>query len=387
MEMQPRHLSAPCLFAALWVFSACGEAASGEHQSGRGAEARSEREVPTDGPSFAPGGEAGCPDGDGLTILLDGPECVDPAYEAGKGQPAAAVRLTEPDGSVSLLLIDIGNAPEAFENNLSRWVEGLGPAAPGPDSASRTAILFSHIHTYAPLMAPPWKFIWQASAESLTQALGVFGDLPIHGPNLDDICRDMERTVLNSVARDLCINRARAPKPGLAPIGLSDGTASSRAWVLTYPMDPQERDRILFQPFESIFIFRVGDGYVVYSVCSHLHSRTPGSHDTRPFHAVERVQDLIDDGSLPAGPIHTLITGVCGMVQSLHRMGRADSQPSPEDLRVRLNTRVSELLTRVKLRHLYLSHCGLEFVELWPTFQELFGDEVELAVPGTCIPL
>ena len=188
------------------------------------------------------------------------------------------------------------------------------------------------------------------------------------------------------MARTLCDTWARAPEIGLSPIRYADGTLSTRAWTLTFPIEPVERAEIPFQPMESVFVFRSGDGYLVYSVCSHPRQPDAGRESHLPFHAIELVQDQIDRQALEPGPIRTLITGTCGMQQALQEDPHGPP-PDPAHQQDLLMGQLTALASRTGLRYVYLSHCGLMNQHLWPAFLAVFGTNVQRALPGSCIPL
>ncbi len=331
-------------------------------------------------PALAPGAEEACEGVDSLTILMDGAECADPAYHAARSQPAVIVRLTEAPDETALLLIDVGVDSRAMENNLRQWFRGQGLGS----LSVHKAIVFSHAHTFAGLFAPPWRYE-EGPVGSLSHAWEIFGDVPVQGPNLADLCDDRVMIMGHPVARKLC-STFRTSEPGLAPVRFSDGTLSRRAWTLTYPIAPEELAEIPFQPAESMFIFRSGDGYSVYSVCSHRRHGGSGDHSSQPIHAVDLVRERIDAGDLPPGPVHTLVTGTCGMRRRLPDRSKDKSLP-PEQQQQQLVSELSELAERVGIERVYLNHCGLMNEELWPAFMEVFGEQVRRAVPGSCIPL
>jgi hypothetical protein len=136
-----------------------------------------------------------------------------------------------------------------------------------------------------------------------------------------------------------------------------------------------------------VFVFASGDGFLVYSVCSHPPTVAGAGVSDGPFHAIDLVQAHIEDGSLPAGPIHTLVTGACGMGQVVRERGAAtpDHAGSSDPL---FRSALSTLKARTGLRRVYLIHCALSsFEHTWPIFMEVFGDDVRRAVPGSAIPL
>ena len=336
-------------------------------------------------PAIAPAAPDGCPGTDSLTILLDGDECADSAFHTGGDQPAVIARLTEPEGDTAIVLIDAGVSHGAIENNLRQWYQRQDLPTPGGQDGILRAFLLSHFHTYFGVKALPWEFE-SGPADSLGEARDRLGDIPVQGPNIADLCSDPAEVVWNPVARRLCAD-ARVTKPGLAPVRYSDGTLSRRAWTVTYPIASEERAELTFQPYESVFVFRTESGYLVYSVCSHAHQPEQETHPDRPFHAVELVQEHIDAGGLAPGPIHTLITGVCGMNQVIME-GDGGKPPPFEEIQERYRSRISAVAERIGLQRVYLSHCARYFVDKVPqAFMEVFGERVQRAVPGSCIPL
>lgn len=335
-------------------------------------------------PDYAPKDPPGCAGADSLTILMDGIHCVDDGYIAGGDQPAVAVRLTEPDGRVGHLLLDMGSEPMALEHNLATWFEGHGLTAPLAPTGTLKAIFFSHGHTFGGLLTPPSVFRWRP-LECLRTAWRFFGEIRVQGAVLTALCHEMRRVPMNGVALKVCADPVEVAA-GLAPLKYADGTPSQRAWTFTYTfLEPQGDPP--FEPLETIFVFRAGAGYVVYSVCSHAQDLGGRGQLPRRLHAVEQIQDEIDAGRLPAGDIHTLVTGSCGMQHSLSIV-RGREEPTPETAAAAWRAGLRVVKARVKLERVYLSHCSLSsFRHVWPVYTEIFGDGVQRAVPGSCIPL
>ena len=328
----------------------------------------------------------GCQGDDSLTILLDGAECADPGFVAGGAQPAAMIRVTEPGGGTGVLLIDVGESPDALEVNLRRWIQGQGLATLAQDDDVLKSIMFSHVHTFDRVMTPPWGFGDAEVAESLRLAWEFIGDVSVQGPNLGDLCSDAVKVAGDPVARKLCEAPLREIERGLTPVRYANGVASRRAWTLTYPIAPQERKDLSFQPLESVFVFRSMGGYLVYSVCSHAHQPGQETHSHRPFHAIELVQQYIETGDLRSGPIHSLVTGACGMEQMLTEYNKGQPVFISENPGL-LTDRLAAMAKRTGLKNVYLSHCAQHFQQFWPMFIEVFGDRVGRALPGSCIPL
>ena len=376
-----RRLVLPALLCALL---ACGRVPEEERALVPAQEAG---ELVEAAPVVTPGGTERSVGQDGMTLLLDGQECADPGFHVGLDQPAAIVRLTEDGAGTALLLIDVGVSPEALRNNLGRWFaqQGLPPGLPDP--ALPRAILFSHVHTFGDLMAPLGSFAWMAPGESLREAQELLGVDTVQGPNRAGLCDGDVRVLRNPAARALCDGAMRETEPGLAPVRYTDGTASRRAWTLTYPIAPGERGELAWQPEESVFIFRTGEGYLVYSVCSHALQPGPGPRDQRPLPGIELVQDRIDAEELPPGPIHTLVTGACGMDQMLTEFNGGAPMFIKEDPE-RLAGRLRALSARTGLRRVYLHHCARHFEQFWPVFMDVFGAaNVQRALPGSWIAL
>ena len=316
-----------------------------------------------------------CPGGEGLTILLDGEECADPAYRDSRGQPAAVVRLQEKSDS-ALILIDVGLDPAAFRQNLGVWAAGV----PDGKLPARRAMVLSHAHTYAPLLMGGKK--GHDPAAALTAAWEVLGNIPVSGPNLADICAHAGENIAGPAAR-LCGSLARSLEPGLRPVAYADGTKSNRAWLYTWAISPEERAEVPFQPLETLLIVSSGAGYLVYSICSHMAQETDGIQE---LHIVERVADLAASGKLPPGPVHTLITGLCGVIRTFEETGgKTASGAFDSQGFVR---RLENLQKKTGLQRIYFSHCGLRMDPIYPLFQRVLGEEnVRIALPGSCIPL
>jgi hypothetical protein len=335
-------------------------------------------------PPYAPKDPGGCAGGSGMTILMDGRHCVDDAFLAGGDQPAVAVRLTEPDGRIGILLLDMGSEPTALENNLAVWFEQHGLTAPLDQAGVLEALFFSHGHTFGGLLSPPSVFFWKP-LESLRIAWRFFGEIEIQGAVLPALCHAMRQVPMTGVARKVCAD-SPGVAPGLAPLLYANGTPSQRAWTFTYAfLEPQGDPP--FEPVETVFVFRSGAGYVVYSVCSHAQDLGGRGHLPRRLHVVEQIQDEIDAGRLPPGVLHTLVTGSCGMQHALSIV-RGREEPTPEVEAAAWRSGLRALAERTGLQRVYLTHCSLSsFRHVWPIFTEVFGAGVQRAVPGSCIPL
>ena len=333
-------------------------------------------------PDIAPTAGTGAAGRDGLTVLLNGEESADPAFRPGGSQPAVAVRLTEPGGQVAFVLIDIGDSSDAFLHNLGQWGEQQNLASLPENDRFKKALYVSHVHSYQALFALLENQA-RKSIESLSGAWEHFGHITVQGPNLDFFCALRLGHDLSGVIRELCDGLTRSMEPGLEPVRFSDGTRSKRAWTLTYPIVVPEQ-KLPFDPYETIFVFRHAGGYIVYSVCSHPLAPQENHGSQRPFHAVELVRRSIDDGQLPPGPIHTLITGACGMERLVGQIvgDRASSEQLQRTWRDKLERHINPTVTE----RVYLSHCGL--LRRWhqSSLVDVFHGDVQRALPGSFIP-
>ncbi|MFH1532954.1 MAG: hypothetical protein ABIK09_19695 [Pseudomonadota bacterium] len=320
-----------------------------------------------------------------MTVLMDGEGCADPAFACGGRQPAVLIRLTEPDGRTGVLLIDVGNDPTVLEGNLDAWFNRQGLNAPLAEQGFRTAIYFSHDHTFAPLMGPPSVFR-SGPPRCLALAWKFMGEVPIQNSNLPNICHEMKRALKNKPsAQKICATVSRLPR-GLTPVVYSDGVPSRRAWTYSYEMIESDGNPP-FRPRESVFLLRSGDGYLVYSTCAHAAAPQEGGRPSTNLHAAASIRDLIDAGKLPDGPIHTLVTGSCGMQQRIEDQNKGTDSSSSDEAQL-WRDGLRSLAARIGLRRVYLSHCSLSsFRHIFPIFQEIFGENVFQAVPGSSIRL
>jgi hypothetical protein len=329
----------------------------------------------------APASEA-CSGFDSFTVLMDGDRVVDPAFLAGGSQPAALIAVTEPDGARGVLLEDFGDFRPALETNLGQALQ----RARGHGDIAHHAVLVSHPHTVGRMLlpgkAPPPP---DQGPDVVTTVVRELEGPAIQGPNLDDLCT-IARAETQWQVKPVCEQQFTDLPVGVAPVRWEDGTASARVWSLTYPIEPPEHGEIPFQPLESVLVVSSPPGYLVYAVCSHhIHDPTGTQHS--PFHAAYHVQKAMDDGLLPAGPIHTLITGTCGVLRTYHMDGgtNAHGQFDGEGFQRRIGVMQREL----GVQRLYLTHCGVGpgLRHAWPHFHAALGAQVRLAFPGTCIPL
>jgi hypothetical protein len=376
------------LFLLLTAFVTCTRSGESEHgdPAGHVNVLAFPRHDDENTPKLAPAADRPCLSSDSLTILLDGMQCADPAYLPGDNQPSVIVKLTEPDGRKGVLLVDFGVSPEALENNLTHWFKQHQVADPKGTDGPRRAILVSHAHTYGALMAPFWSFHQWSVSRSLQIAWSFFGDITVRSPNLELLCKDMLEAGTNPTTVKLCTGLAHETPAGLSPVLYSDGTTSQRAWTYSFPIAPEERDHLPFQPYEAVFVFRTENGYFVYGTCSHRLQAGNEPPAGKPLHAVELIQREIDEGNLPPGPIHTLVTGLCGMDQTVRELVESTAA-SPGKTQQLVRSRLTKMASDTGLQRVYLSHCGLMFDQFWPHFTAIFGSNVMRATPGACIPL
>lgn len=310
---------------------------------------------------------------DRLTFLMDGHVAADSRFRTGGRQPAAVMEITETNGRRGLLFVDLGDDAEIFRHNLELVENQAG-------NFDRRAVVLTHAHTHA-----GGKSIRPNSTRSdgLPHVWDHYGPLPVQGTNLADSCRS-ER--INQTWRDagLCDGKQTDLMPGLVPLQWSDGP-SSRVHLLTYPIDPPEHG-IPFAQMETVIAIRSGAGYIVYTTCSHMHRLEPGG-TAPPLHGAYLVKAAIDDGRLEPGPIHTVVTGTCGLLRTFAIHGGKDHEgflSAPLFLE-----RLTALRDELGIRELYLSHCALgeEGNPVHMMFLDVFGDGLRLAYPGTSLEL
>lgn len=335
-------------------------------------------------PDTTPAAKEGIGGADGMTILLDGAESAAPEFHPGGGQPIVAVRVTEPGGDIGLIVIDIGDFSDASQNNLERWHEQQALASPREDAGIKKALYVSHVHSYNALFSPKTsEELHRQATESLSNLWKHFGDVTLQGPNLDFFCARPGETAQSAITRKLCDGLVRSVEPALEPVRYSDGTLSQRAWTLTYPIITAE-GRLPFDPYETSFVFSNAGGYIVYSVCSHPLTAEESEGSAYPFHAGAVVRRRIDDGELPPGPIHTLITGACGMEQLIGQI--IGGQASIAQVRRAWRDNLEEYLNPMVTERIYVSHCGLLNRSFMMALSEVFHGDVERALPGSFIP-
>jgi len=323
--------------------------------------------------------DADCPAGENLTILLDGDRVVDTRFTTGGDQPSAVLAVTEGDGTLGVVVEDAGAHAPSFERNLDTWLDRLGSDRL---AAAHRAVLVSHPHTIGRMLLPANKVPKPVESprvfQSLFQRLGAVG---IQGPNLGAICRSARRDTTWDVS-SFCDRELHSLEPGLTPLRWEDASASGRVRLLTYAIAPPEVDEIPFQPMETVLVVGTDSGYLVYTLCSHM-----PRHVDPPFHAAYLVREAIDDGQLAAGPIHTVVTGTCGVIRAFHHSGGVDSEGRFD--RAGFARRAAAMKADLGVARLFITHCGLYGTnrEALAPFHEAFGDAVELAYPGACIPL
>jgi len=95
----------------------------------------------------------------------------------------------------------------------------------------------------------------------------------------------------------------------------------------------------------------------------------------------------MDQGLLARAPIHTVVTGTCGVIRTFHHHDGVGGEGRFD--REEFERRARGMKADLGVERLYLTHCGL-----YPTNREAlapmhdaFGDAVQMAYPGTCIPL
>ena len=325
----------------------------------------------------------GCAAHESLTILLDGERVVDPLYLSEGGQPAVVVGLTEGDGVSGVLVEDLGDYAPAMNHNLEAW---LNRWRIEEATYPRRALVISHPHTVGRMILPG-KFP-QRQEEGpavIDETLRRLGKASLTSASLDDMC-DLARRDSEWPVAPACDHPHHALEPGLEPLVWGDGSVSGRVFLYTYAISPVEVDEVPFQPLETVLIVSAPPGYLVYSVCSHL----PLDHSEdspAPFHVVYRIKALMDAGELEPGPIHTLVTGTCGVIRSFEKTGGFTGQGIFDG--EAFAARAAQMRDDMGLQRLFLSHCGLYRTSQHSLrlFHSVFGDGVRRAYPGACIPL
>jgi len=320
----------------------------------------------------APAGDS-CDPFDSLTVLVDGHRAADEAYRASgspHGQPSIVVGVTEPGGRRRAAVVDLGESADDVLHNVGQWsarAESRG-AAPLP-----SATVISHLHTlqmYLP--RPPGAKVPHVGPEAFAAKLERLAPGAILGSNLDAFCGLAD----DHAAALLCERPLVTLEPGIEPLVWSGGTPSQRVYLATVRI----HDHALpFEPTETALVVASPPGYLVYSVCSHMPLQS-GDDALPAFHVVHQIRSLMAEAQLPDGPIHTLVTGGCGVETraSIIARGQGGTAQQVHD------RELQRLVDEFGLRRLFLAHCG---VDMAPRFTEALGDSVQLAVPGTCIPL
>lgn len=315
----------------------------------------------------------GCAPFDSLTVLLDAHTVADEAYRAGgspHGQPSIVLAVTEPDGREEAVVVDLGESVGAAVHNFDQWLARAG-APSGRRMPSATVI--SHLHTLRMFLPqPPGAKKPLVGPEEFSGALSRLAPGVIRGSNLDAFCQ----IATDASAVELCERPLVTLAPGLEALVWEDGRASDRVHLLTSPIDDHN---LPFEPTETVLVVAAEPGYLVYSVCSHMPSRTAEDH-LPPFHAVHQVRAAMLDGRLPEGPVHTLVTGGCGLEARAHAISQVGGVPEHEVYA----REFARLQTELGVSRIFLTHCGIDMAS---RFRTAFGDHARLAVPGTCIPL
>ena len=339
--------------------------------------------LPSEEIALAGPADANCPADESLTILLDGDRVVDSRFATGGDQPSAVLAITEADGTLGILVEDAGTHAPSLERNLDTWLDRLGRERL---AGAHRAVLVSHAHTVGRMLLPANKVPKPVESPRVYDALFQrFGTIGIQGPNLAQICQTARRDTTWDVSA-FCDRELTTLEPGVSALRWEDASASSRVHVLTYAIAPPEVDEIPFQPLESVLVVSARSGYLVYSLCSHIPEAARHGSEP-PFHAAYLVREAMDQGLLAREPIHTIVTGTCGVNRTFHHHGGDGGEArfdSAEFVR-----RATAMKTDLGVERLYLTHCGLYRTnrEALQPFHEVFGDAVEMAYPGACIPL
>ncbi len=318
-----------------------------------------------------------CASADHLVVLGDGEQPAAAAFEGSSGQPALAIAVREPDGRRGVLLVDLGNDRRVLRHNIDQWRATLGEEPP-----AHAAVVLSHGHPMAGLFSPSPADRPTESGESFREVFDALGPMAVAAPNLDFFCRQ-HGARLDGETRKICGERGRTLQPGLEPLLWSDGERSSRIWTLTWPVLEAEDRHLPFVPLETLIVVSQPPGYFVLSVCSHPPVDLDPTGKT-PWHAVTLVEREIAAGRLPPGPVHTVVTGLCGVAQALDTTRqKSGSEPGEQALA----DLWQKLWQRTGVQRLFLFHCGLFTGELFPPLDLSLPGQVRTADPGACIPL
>jgi len=329
-----------------------------------------------------PAGE-GCTAHESMTILLDGDQIADPHYHSDGQQPSVVIGLTDHDGVSGVLVEDLGDYAPAMDYNLDAWLTRWRIEE---TTYPRRALLISHPHTIGRMILP--GKITQPVEEGpavIDETLRRLGHASLTSPNFQNLCDEARRDPNWPVA-PVCERPVHDLETGLEPLVWGDGTKSGRVFLYTYAIAPEELDKIPFQPLETVLIVQADPGYLVYSVCSHLPNHPDEGH-VAPFHVAYEIKALMDAGKLEPGPIHTVVTGTCGVLRTFDMQGGKTEQgvfDTPG-----FQSRVQQMRDDLGIQRLFLSHCALRRTSqhsLRP-FYEVFREGVQLAYPGACIPL
>ena len=273
------------------------------------------------------------------------------------------------------MLVDPGDHGGVFARNLGAWLE---QKARSPGSFAHRAVVISHGHT---ITSPPGKDRSRNNlSDGLVHTWNKLGPAFIQGPNLKDL-HALKR--LNPGWFKSAITPARLVQlePGLTPLRWEDGSNSERIFLLTYRIAPPEERS--FPQMETVVVISSPPGYLVISVCSHM---ARDGHPPSPFHALELVQKMIDRGKLKAGPVHTVVTGICGVMRAFRSSRGGDDTPFDDQA---FKGHLSGIQTRLGVKRIYLNHCAL-FVDpqrSYPLFKAVFKAAVKVALPGSCLPI
>jgi len=332
---------------------------------------------------FAEAAGEGCTAHESLTILLDGGRSLDPLYRAAVGQPSVALGLTDGDGVSGVLVEDVGDHAPAMNHNLAAW---LSRWRIEESTYPRRALLISHPHTVGRMLLPgksPQPV--EEGPAVIDETLRRLGQASLIAANLAELCA-LAREDGSWPVAPACEHPRHALGAGLEPLVWGDGTVSSRVFLYTYAISPVEVEEVPFKPLETVLIVSAPPGYLVYSVCSHMPMRRDEEHPA-PFHVAYEVKALMDAGELEPGPVHTLVTGACGMLRTFELTSDKDDRNM--FVAAEFGRLAAKMRDDLGIQRLYLSHCSLVSTSqraLKP-LHDTFGDSVRLAYPGACIPL
>jgi hypothetical protein len=281
------------------------------------------------------------------------------------------------------LIVDVGDDEDIFVNNFKSWEKYAGLK---DEDLHPMTIVLSHGHTFGPHDPIHPK---AERSDGMAWLLGKFSDVVVMGPNLNDFMR------LGIINR-LWLKAGFSPgpgddlKPGVKRLSWSDGTLST-VRLVSYPFAPHSDD-VPFTPYETVTVIPTDHygcpGYLIYSVCSHM--RLPagrgGPSGPVPFHAGFVVKEAMDEGLLPPGRVHTIVTGTCDAIRIFTETGgRLSGGKLDGDL---FMEKLRRMKSELGVERVVFVHCALErrpVDEIRAMYRVVFGENVLNAFPGSVV--